>query len=479
MSELKKVREYILKNKMISKGDSVIVGLSGGADSVCLLDVLNRLSEEFLLKITAIHIHHGIRGKEADRDMEFAKNICKERNIEFKTFYYDVPSYAKDNGLSEEEAGRKLRYETFFKEADGKKIAVAHNLNDNVETFIHNVCRGSGLTGLTGIKPVAGKIIRPLLCLERKEIENYLEKEKILFINDSTNFEEDYTRNRIRLNVIPYLQQNINNKTVQHINETEMELAETEEYLDKVSDELYEKIFVEAGKCIFAKKEEFAKLDLFMRKRLIRIVIEKVAGKLKDITRVNINAVSELVDKQSGKYLMLPYNIIVRTEQDRVVFERKSTADILNMEKEKNEKIEINKSGKYTFGDFEFEVEVIEVKKEVEDIKNLENSIKKGQKMYTKWFDYDKMNFTACLRYRQSGDYIVINNNGGKKKLKDYFIDNKVPLSKRDKVPVIADGNHIIWIYGYRISEYYKITEETKRIIKITGKDKLRYERKD
>lgn len=455
------------------------MGLSGGADSVCLLDVLNRLSEEFLLKITAIHIHHGIRGKEADRDMEFAKNICKERNIEFKTFYYDVPSYAKDNGLSEEEAGRKLRYETFFKEADGKKIAVAHNLNDNVETFIHNVCRGSGLTGLTGIKPVAGKIIRPLLCLERKEIENYLEKEKILFINDSTNFEEDYTRNKIRLNVIPYLQQNINNKTVEHINETEIELAETEEYLDKVSNALCEKIFVEAEKCIFAKKEEFAKLDLFMRKRLIRIVIEKIAGKLKDITRVNVNAVSELVDKQSGKYLMLPYNIIVRTEQDRILFERKSNTDILNMEKGKNEKIEINKSGKYTFGNFEFEVEVIEVKKEVEDIKNLENSIKKDQKMYTKWFDYDKMNFTACLRYRQSGDYIVINNNGGKKKLKDYFIDNKVPLSKRDKVPVIADGNHIIWIYGYRISEYYKITEETKRIIKITGKDKLRYERQD
>lgn len=474
MSEFKKVKEYILENKMLEKGDSVIVGLSGGADSVCLLDILTRLRDEFSLSIIAVHVHHGIRGTEADRDLEFAGKICKERNVDFRVYYYNVPEYAKNNGLSEEEAGRKLRYETFFGLEENAKVAVAHNLNDNVETFIHNICRGTGIKGLTGIKAVSGRIIRPLLCIERKEIENYLESNNISFIQDSTNFEEEYTRNKIRLNVLPYLQENINNKTLEHINETANDLAEAEDYISNRSYELYEKIFTEEKERICADRSMLKQQDLFMKKRLIRTAIERTAGKLKDITRIHVNDVVKLIDKQSGKYLMLPYNIIVRAEQNNVIFERKKILEdcFENIESKKNLSVEITGQGKYILGDFEFEVEIIDVEKSGENIKILENSLKNNQKLYTKWFDYDKMNFTVCLRYRQPGDYLAINNCGGKKKLKDYFIDEKIPLSKRDSIPVLADGSHVVWVYGYRISEYYKITKDTKRIIRITGKDK-------
>lgn len=477
MTEFDKVKKYIEENNMIKRKDSVIVGLSGGADSVCLLKILTILRETYELDITAVHVHHGIRGEEADRDMKFAEKYCGDCGVKIKVFYYDVPKYAKENGMSEEEAGRKIRYEAFESiRAHGGKIAVAHNLNDSVETFVHNLCRGSGLTGLSGIKPVQGHVIRPILCLERREIENYLNTNQIPYIEDSTNFYEEYTRNKIRLNVLPYLTEHINKESIIHINNVSRELSEAERYLNEQAENLYNQMFYEYNNCIYADKYRLEKTDEYMRSRIIRLAIYHLIGQMKDITRKHIEDIGLLLKKQSGRCVVLPYGITVHTEQNHLIIERQRAGEI---EDTAQEAVTIFEQGTYEFGDYFFETQLIDVEKENVNPEDLEKYLKKNQKLCTKCFNYDKIVSNVQIRNRRAGDYLTINRDGGKKKLKSYMIDEKIPAHMRDKIPVIADGSHIMWVYGGRMSEGYKVTAGTKRILKITGKEKEEDVRQD
>lgn len=481
MSQLDKVRKYIKENNMIEKNDSVIVGLSGGADSVCLLDILTSLREELGLDITAVHVHHGIRGEEADRDLQFAKEKCEERNVKWIAVYHNIPLYAEKNGLSEEEAGRIIRYQEFERireEMEGMyckgenskintvKIAVAHNMNDSVETILHNLCRGSSLAGMAGIRPVNHHIIRPILCLTREEIERYLGARGIEYIQDSTNLSDEYTRNRIRNRLIPYLNTQINAQAARHIAETAGDISEAEAYINHQAKQMYKKVFSRHNNCIYADREKFNALDDIMKKRTVRMAIGSLAGKLKDITRKHIEDVISLSAKQSNKYIMLPYNITVKNEYNRMIFSNRVT--VTRHEQE----VAITASGIYQFGKYTFEVELMDVQNDKENVNFLEKYLKNEQKMYTKCFDYDKIINVALLRNRKSGDYLTVNNTGGTKKLKSYLIDEKIPAGERDNIPCLADGSHIMWVCGHRISEYYKITGSTTKIIKITVKNK-------
>ncbi|MCI5602974.1 MAG: tRNA lysidine(34) synthetase TilS [Clostridiales bacterium] len=478
MNELIKVRKYMEQFNMAEKGESVIVGISGGADSVCLYKILLELKKYFDIDIIAVHIHHGIRGDEADRDMNFVENMCKNDGVKFKCYKYNVPEYAKANGLSEEEAGRTLRYKAFDEVAkelisNGRsvKIAVAHNRNDSAETFIHNLCRGSGLKGLAGIPYKNGSIIRPVLCLTREEIERYLSEHNIAHIDDSTNFTEDYTRNKIRHRVLPYLNENINDNSISHICQAADELREIEDYLSEITNYAYENIVSEHNNCIYINRKALADEKEIIQKRVVRVCIEKAAGKLKDITRKHIEDVIDLCDRQTGRYIMLPYGIIARVQYENIILERENINKIID---EKNIEKDIRKDGVYTLGDEEFDVRIIDVEKEEINIKFLINQLKNYQNLYTKCFDYDKIQFTVQLRYRESEDYLVINAKGQRKKLKSFFVDNKIPAEKRGMIPVFADGSHIIWIVGHRISEEYKVTEDTRHLLIIS-----RLERKE
>lgn len=478
MNELVKVRKYMEQFNMAEKGESVIVGVSGGADSVCLYKILLELKNYFDIDIIAVHIHHGIRGDEADRDMKFVENMCKNDGVKFKCYKYNVPEYAKANGLSEEEAGRMLRYKAFDEVAkelisNGRsvKIAVAHNRNDSAETFIHNLCRGSGLKGLAGIPYKNGSIIRPVLCLTREEIERYLSEHKIEHIDDSTNFTEDYTRNKIRHRVLPYLNENINDNSISHICQAADELREIEDYLSEITNYAYENIVSEHNKCIYINRKALADEKEIIQKRVVRVCIEKAAGKLKDITRKHVEDVIDLCGRQTGRYIMLPYGIIARVQYENIILERENINKSID---EKNIEKDIRKDGVYTLGDEEFDVRIIDVEKEGINIKFLINQLKYYQNLYTKCFDYDKIQFTVQLRYRESEDYLVINAKGQRKKLKSFFVDNKIPAEKRGMIPVFADGSHIIWIVGHRISEEYKVTEDTRHLLIIS-----RLERKE
>ena len=197
-----KIKEFAEKENMLSPGDTVVCGLSGGADSVCLLLALCGLSKAFDLKVEALHVNHCLRGAESDRDENFCRELCKRLDIDFNAVSCDVRGYAEEHALSTEEAARKLRYGIFAEHSQGKKLATAHNANDNLETVILNLTRGTGLKGLAGIPPVRDNIIRPLLTVTRQEIEDYLTQNGQDHVTDSTNLSDDYTRNRIRHNII-------------------------------------------------------------------------------------------------------------------------------------------------------------------------------------------------------------------------------------------------------------------------------------
>lgn len=448
----KKVLEFIRKNKLVKKGNSVVLGVSGGADSICMLKLLSDLQKRLGISLYVLHINHMIRGEEADQDAAFVKKICTKFKVPHRVINVDVPALAEREGLSEEEAGRYVRYDEFSKyayEVGATKIAVAHNSNDNAETVLMNLARGTGIKGLGGIPPKREmedangnvvEVIRPILCLSRKEIEDYLKENEIEYRNDSTNDSTDYTRNKIRLEIMPLLE-NINDNAMQNITNASNELADTSDYIEKDVDEAYEEFVSEEDGKLFLSDESFA-IDPIVLTGVIRKMIENIAGKLKDITRIHVGDVVSLSEKQVGKKIDLPYSIVAEREYEGISMFSESN------ETESETK---NKEVIISFEEDDFD------RTSIEELK------------YTKWLDYDKID-DVVVRTRQKGDYIVIDGDGATKKLKKYFIDEKIPRRERDEVLLVADGNHILWVVGYRISEDVKVTPDTKKVVKLEYK---------
>lgn len=246
----RKIWGFAQENKMFTQGDRVVLGVSGGADSVCLLLAMAENDKEICLRV--VHVHHGLRGKEADRDGEFVRELCRELGVPFEIVYRDVAGYAREKGLSVEEAGRILRYEALegaakrWEEDGGRQvlIGVAHHQDDNVETILHHLLRGSGLRGLAGMQPVQGNRVRPLLGVRRQEIVEYLEKRGMEWCEDSSNGEKEYTRNRIRGELIPYMTRYVNERASENILHAGRLFGQADVYLRRQA----EKVWEEAGK---------------------------------------------------------------------------------------------------------------------------------------------------------------------------------------------------------------------------------------
>lgn len=447
-----KVKKYVQQNRMLDGCRNVVIALSGGADSVCLAHIMKRLSDEAGgFEITAVHVHHGIRGAEADRDAEFCKKLCSGLGIGLKEIRRDVPAYAREQKLGSEEAGRRLRYEALRGEAlnlSCAKIAVAHHMNDQAETVVFNMCRGSGIRGMRGMLPENDRIIRPLLCCTREEIEEYLRERDWRFCTDSTNGEDSYARNRIRHKVLPFLEENINVRAVRNIAAMADRMARAEAYLEKQTDKGYEKAAAYTGDGILLKNLEAE--EPYIAGRIIRRALGELASGLKDIGEIHVDAVATLINAKSGKRADVSRGIEARREPGGIFLRR-------NKDGERFAPIEISLpcgvidcgSG----GSFEFSVE--DWNKE----EKISNSI------YTKCFDYDKIKFGLWLRTREDGDYLTIDALGHHKKLNQYYIDEKIPGYMRDGTLLLADGHSIMWVVGGRISEEYKISVRTKRVL--------------
>jgi tRNA(Ile)-lysidine synthase len=450
-----KVFSFIKKHNIFEPDDIVVAGVSGGADSVCLLFMLLELRKRLQISFEVVHVNHGIR-RDAAQDAAYVERLCRENDIPFCQVERDVRKLAQEQHCSEEEMGRLVRYEAFrqaAKECGAGKIAVAHNLNDKSETMLFNLFRGSGIKGLGSIRAVNGDIVRPLLCLERSEIEEYLRERNISYCMDATNCEDDYTRNRIRHHILPYAEEQIVQGSTRHTAAAAQELGEIDEYLEQQTDKL-----IAAKACVektdfgyIINAEELSNEHTVIVKRLIYRILYELSPHAKDITARHVEAVAELLTKKGNAVLDLPFGISVRLRYGKIY-------------------LSVGENGVSAGTDEEIS-SCVEAALTL-DIIDCDGQLYKEvpQKKYTKWFDYDKIEQTPVLRYRQQGDYISVAGGNGEeihKSLKKYFIDEKIPSEYRDRIKLLADGTHIIWVVGYRISEHYKVTENTRHILQV------------
>ncbi len=472
----KKVRNFMEEYHMVDREDTILAAVSGGADSLCLLMLLHELCEEMGFTLCVVHVEHGIRGEASLSDARFVEEICKNYQIPCQIYHCRALEYAREKKLTVEEAARKLRYQLFQKAAEefgADKIAVAHSQNDCAETMLFHLARGSGLKGLCGILPVRGLIIRPLLCLEREEIEEYLQQTGQQFCTDETNGQLMYTRNKIRHQVLPLLAQ-VNTNAVSHINQAANVVAEAVELIEGLRQQAAGKYVRLSAEGVFILQKLLEEPPLIVRE-VLRYVLAETAGCSKDITRVHVRQLEELFARQSGKAAELPYGMRAQRIYEGILLkkagtrkpgtaagtEAKNIAAAGDMEDSAQPvclELPIGKSMAVSPYGYEICTRLLEKVPQNEEI---------PKKIYTKWFDYDKIKGTTRLRTRQEQDYLVIDARGSRKTLKKYFVDEKIPARWRDHVLLLADDTHILWVIGHRISEDVKVTEHTKRILEI------------
>lgn len=437
-----RVLSYMTEYHMTEQMGAAVIGVSGGADSVCLLLLLLELSRTLDITLLAVHVEHGIRGEESRKDAEFVTNLCRELGVACIVKSADVPRLAQQRHESVEEAARNVRYAFFEKEADalerqtGKKccIAVAHNANDNAETMLYHLARGTGLAGLTGIAPVRGRIVRPLLFLQRNEIEEYLKSRNQKYCLDRTNEETVYSRNMIRHEVLPKLV-HINAAAVEHMGRTARMLAEVEEYLNKQAGEVLRRADRGDGLSV----DELRPLPDVLKKEVLRLWISRQWQGRKDLSNCHISDLLQLMEAHTGKELCLPGHHRIVLEYGYLKAKRTDQGPAVTVDDQR-----------ISFRVFP-----------------MEKSMKIPRKSYTKWFDYDKIKDNLVLRNRQEGDYLVIDDRGRRKLLRRYLMDEKIPRDQRDALPLLCCGSHVVWVIGYRISEAFKVSETTEKILEV------------
>ncbi|QSZ27222.1 tRNA lysidine(34) synthetase TilS [Aceticella autotrophica] len=452
---VKKVLNTIKKYDMIQKNDTIVVGVSGGPDSICLLNILYELKDIYKIKLYVVHINHMLRGKEAEKDAEFVENMCRGMDIPFFLFKTDVKKYAVEMKYSEEQAGREKRYNAFneiLKKVNADKIAVAHNKNDAAETVLLNILRGTGTTGLAGIKPVNGNIIRPLIEISRKQIEDYLREKGLKFVVDRTNYEDKYNRNKVRLRLIPFIEDTFGVDIVENLYRTSRIIMEDNEYLDLHSEKVFDEIAIHCDEEIRLRIDGLIKQHDAVKKRLLRIAYKKLKGDFDGLEYIHIEDILSLLRKQTSARIDLPFGIEVIKSYNNLIFRK-------HKEDKKNEYcVKLKIPGNTEVSDIGvFKTYIIDTK----DIKKIDMG------KFCKMFDFDKINGSINIRQRKTGDIIHPLNMKGTKKLKEFFIDEKVPKEMRDNVPILAIGNVVLWVVGYRMSDTYKIDDDTKKILVI------------
>ncbi len=440
---LDKVREFINKERLISHNAKVIVGLSGGKDSMALLDILMLLG----YRCMAAHCNFHLRGDESDRDEKFVKKWCKSIDIPYTSINFDTKQYAADRKISIEMAARELRYNWFEilrKHHDADYIAVAHHKDDTVETVLLNLIRGTGIKGLTGIAPKNGYIIRPLLSISRLEIENYISKREIPYVTDSTNKEDIYLRNSLRLNVIPLLE-TLNPSVKEAIYRTSQNVTEAEKVYSKSVDNAIKELF------------NNNKIDINELKKSaspVSVLFELLTPY--GFTPSAILDITESINSISGKVFFSDNNTELDKKRYRLIKDRSHfILDIINASDSeiKDYTIEEGASGI----DYPVKLKITNLKAPAE-IKFNRNLL---------YIDADKIKFPLKLRKWEKGDWFIPFGMKGRKKLSDYFTDRKFSLKDKDDAWVLTSNNDIIWIVGERNDERFKITGNSKNIILI------------
>ncbi len=440
-----KVYGTIIKYDMIKNGEKVLVGFSGGADSLFLMLSLIEIKKHINFDIYAAHLNHGIRGIDALNDENFVVDFCKKESIPLFCKTVNIPQISRESKISEETAGRNERYKFFneiCKENNINKIAVAHNMNDSVETVIYNMIRGASLNGLGGIKPVNNNIIRPIIEVSRDEIEGYLKKYERSYCTDSTNLTDLYTRNKIR-NVILKNMREINPSVIQTIHSNTLNLRNDDDFINDYTKKL--NCISAEDKNVLVDKKIFDKEHISVKFRIIRYAFELLKGNCEGISSAHLEIITNA--SISGRTYNMPGGIRVSVSFDKIVF---------MCETNKQSGFEYN----YTVGET------------TEYLPGMFLTSFYCDKYYPEdtnclYIDADKLKTKHLkLRSRLDGDKFIPYGMKTQKKLKKYFIEQKIPSYKRDEVPIIIDGENIVCVVPYRISDLYKVSENTKNIIK-------------
>lgn len=421
----------MLDVSLFKNGDVVGVALSGGKDSMCLLDMFLKNAGNLGITIKAVNVDHSIRGIESENDSEFVKNYCQSFNVPLYFKKVDAVAFSKENGYSIEQGARELRYSVFKDAIESgfcTKIATAHHANDNFETVLFNIFRGSGVQGLSGIKAVSNGVIRPLLNASRNDIDAYAKNNNIPFVEDSSNLSADYTRNYIRLNVVPLILEKFNG-AINSVNRLTQTISEEDEFLN------------ELAKKVIAKKDGNLCLPTSLEPVIFKratLLILKELGVTKDYEKVHIDSAFSLLSLKNGSQITLPNGIICVREYDYVTFY-------------KDLKTTLSPTYNFSVGEFNFNGTTIKI----ERTEKRENGL---------FIDENKVPKNCVIRTRQNGD-VFTKFGGGTKKLKDYLIDKKIPKLKRDSLIVLASDNEILAIFGVEISDKVKCDSQTKNIL--------------
>lgn len=430
-----KVRQTIEKYKMPVSNSKIVVGLSGGADSMTLLSVLNSLRTEYNFRLIACHVNHGIRGKQADDDENFVIDYCKNAGIPFEVLHADIPALAKEKGIGLEECGRQVRYE-FFNSFGDCLIATAHTLSDKCETLLLNETRGASAKGLCSIPPVRGNIIRPLIDCTRAEIEAYCKENNIPYVTDTTNFDDTYARNRIRLNVIPELKK-INPSFEQAVSRLTQSVSEDEEFFSSVTKTIVS----------LAKKENGYLTDYFknehpaIKRRIIALILQNEADIIPEL--IHIKMVDDILE--GGK-----------TEIIKDTF-----VEVKNGILAVNPKTEEFSEWECDFSDFKAETPVGKI---VGKIIN-RNELSSQQNVHNMVLDCESIIGKCVLRNRRAGDKMKCAGSNCTKSIKKLF--NEKHLDGRNNRLILADESGIIWIQGIGCCDRCKIKKETEKILVI------------
>ena len=473
------MKETILKNHLMEQGEHIVIGLSGGPDSVCLFHILHSLKEEWELGLTAVHINHGLRPGAAEEDQHYTENLCKSFNIPCHVFTYDVKKLAAETGMSSEDAGRQVRYESFALVAQkiaaetGKtvKIAVAQNMNDQAETVLMRILRGTGTEGLCGIEyyrndPKRGVIVRPLLDVTREEIEAYCVENALHPQIDLTNLEPLYTRNKIRLELLPYLKEHFNTNIIEALNRLSGIAREDKAYFRRTVDALIHQHAVFGEGYGRMPLRVLNSLEPAIRHRVVKELFEG-AGLSRDIGSVHLEQADELMrEGRTSASADFPLGYCMRIHYDEVEFYKKVNTERNESEYRFEYKIDLNREGKIEIHELNARIGVKILRRQDWLLwRKQEHAIQNHEICSLSLDKLDAFGILPVIRTRKPGDYIIPLGMNGRKKLQDFFVDEKIDKMERNRRPVVCLGSEVIWIVGSRISQNYKVEESTERII--------------
>ncbi len=436
-----KVKQTIECHHMLTPGDTVLVALSGGADSMALLNVLYSLKDEYSLTLCAAHFNHKIRGDEAKRDEDFCVDTCRKMGIELFVGSADIPALAKQRGIGEEECGRQERYAFFERTAPAAKVATAHTLSDCEETFLFNLSRGSSLKGLTSIPPVRGNIIRPLIDCSRDEIEKYCEQNNIEYVTDSTNLQDEYTRNRLRHRAVPELK-NVNPSFDDAFLRCVNSLREDEELLTMLSDAAVERARLTDG----FLAEPITVLHPSLRRRAVATVIEEMTGEKPQLH--HIEAVCNIIELggdtqvSGGVSLRVSSGVLRRVKAKSEEWSCEAYFGVNNL----------------PYGD---------IKLELFDKNNKINIQNFNKQLLDNAFNYDKINGKLFFGSIREGDKIHVRGRGVTKQLRRIFSEMHIEPELRRSIPVLRDDDGIVWVCGVGVADRVAVDNDTESIVTV------------